>query len=60
MYPFREHIKYCSPVMKRLHDFSLNVTEENIEILASTSKGERYLMTLEALWIRELVPGIET
>ena len=32
--------------------------EENNETLASSSKDEHYLMTLGALWIQELEPGI--
>ena len=32
----------------------------NIVILASTSMDERYLMTVKALWIRELEPVVNT
>ena len=33
---------------------------DDFEILASSSRGEDYLLTLEALWIRELDPKINT
>ena len=30
------------------------ITQNSVDILGSTSKGEVHLLTLEALWIREL------
>ena len=33
-----------------------NITYNDVEILGATSKGEMHLLTLEALWIRELKP----
>ena len=38
----------------------MNITIENIEIFTSSSKVERYLMTLEALLMRDLVLGVNT
>ena len=37
--------------MKQFHDCSINITEEDIEILPSTSRSARYLMTMEASWV---------
>ena len=33
---------------------------ENVDILHSTSRGENYLLTLEALYIRERKPTLNT
>ena len=34
--------------------------EKDIEILAQATRGESYLMTLEALWIKEERPKLNT
>ena len=57
---FREYIKDSHPFVKHFRDSSIKFTEEDIEILASTSNGERCLMTLEALWMRDLELVIDT
>ena len=36
------------------------ITEESVEILGATSRGEMHLLTLEAQWIRELKPYLNT
>ena len=36
------------------------VSYEDFEILASSARSEDFLQTLEALWIRELDPKINT
>ena len=35
-------------------------SEDNVSILSATSQGEVHLLTLEALWIREIKPDINT
>ena len=47
---------------RRLNKCNTSVTEEHIDILASTSKGEVHLLTLETLsiYILELEPEINT
>jgi hypothetical protein len=57
---FREHTTNQGPMRQHLHQCEATLTTKDVEILASTSRGEGYLMTLEALWIRELEPGINT
>ena len=52
--------KKDKPVYKHLTQCNAKVTCDDFEILASSSRGEDYLMTLEALWIRELNPTINT
>ena len=53
---FREHTKTMGPMGYRLQQCNTTLTDDNVDILASTSRGEGYLMTLEALWIQELEP----
>ena len=36
------------------------LTEECVSVLGATSKGEVTLLTLEALWIREVKPQLNT
>ena len=57
---FREHTKNPGPVKTHLSNCNTTITEEHIDILASTSRGEGYLLTLEALYIQELEPKINT
>ncbi len=48
--PIAKHAKHCKEM----------VSGENFEILASSSRSKDYLVTLEALWIKELAPKINT
>ena len=57
---FREHINNSGPVKHHLTKCKTRMTEENVSVLGSTNKGEVHLLTLEALWIRELQPAINT
>ena len=45
---------------KHLAACKTNLTEEDVDILKATARGEAYLLTLEALFIRELMPRINT
>ena len=56
----REHTKNPGPVKTHLRNCNTSITEEHIDILESTSRGEGYLLTLEALFIQELEPKINT
>ena len=38
----------------------ISLKEENVTILSSTSKVDTYLMTLEALFIQEIIPKLNT
>ena len=57
---FREHINNQGPMKHHSTKCRTPVTTENVEILASTSRGEGHLMTLEALYIQELELAINT
>ena len=48
--PVGRHFKCCRRKLKDCH----------VEILAQTTRGETYRLTLEALWIKELRPAINT
>ena len=52
---FKEHLKK-GPVKAHLEKCVGSFALENIDILGSTSRGEMHLLTLEALWIREVEP----
>ena len=58
--PHREHTKNPGPVKTHIRNCNTTINEEHIDILASTSRGEGYLLTLEALFIQELEPKINT
>ena len=57
---FREHTKNQGPMRHHLQECNATLKDDNVDILAATARGEGYLMTLEALWIRELKPAINT
>ena len=57
---FREHINNSGPMKTHLKKCRTELSEEDAQVLTSTSRGEVFLMTYEALWIRELKPAINT
>ena len=50
----KEHQRSSSPVGNHLASCNVDVTIDDVTILVKTSKSEDYLMTLEALWIKEI------
>ena len=57
---FREHINNQGPIKHHLTLCKVKMNEENVDILSQTSRGEQYLLTLEALWINNIKPEINT
>ena len=57
---FDEHLSPSKAVKKHMIECGSEITVDNVEILKTTSKGEDYLLTLEALFITELKPKINT
>ena len=57
---FREHKSRKGPVKTHFAQCQVAVEMNNVEILASTQKGERHLLTLEALFIRDIKPVLNT
>ena len=48
------------PVKDHAVDCDIDLSYNDVDILSSTSRGEFYLLTLEALWIRDIKPCINT
>ena len=57
---FKEHLQKAGPMKTHLARCNTTLTDEHVEILQTTSRGEGYLLTLEALHIRERKPEINT
>ena len=57
---FKEHTQKAGPMKTHLQQCGATLTEEHVEILQMTSRGEDFLLTLEALHIREHKPQINT
>ena len=55
-----EHNYKAGPLKTHLQKCRATLTGDNVEILHSTSRGESYLLTLEALYIRERKPNLNT
>ena len=45
---------------KQIKSTNTTLTDDDVEILHRTSRGESYLLTLEALYIRERKPVLNT
>ena len=56
----REHSNRKGPVKEHMAKCETDWSEDNVSILSATSQGEVHLLTLEALWIREIKPVINT
>ena len=57
---FREHKNNTGPVKTHFHSCDVELTMQYVNILKSTIKSEKHLLTLESLFIRELCPTINT
>ena len=55
---FKEHQQRGGPIRQHLALCNTNITEDNVDILQSSARGEAFLLTLEALHIKELKPTI--
>ena len=57
---FKEHIQKKGPMKEHLRKCRNKLTEDDVEILISSARSEGHLLTLEALFIKELKPRINT
>ena len=57
---FREHINLDGPLKLHLAKCAARLTEDDIEILESSTRNEQHLLTLEALFIRDTKPKLNT
>ena len=55
-----EHNHKAGPLKTHLQKCGATLTGDHVEILHATSRGESYLLTLEALYIRERKPTLNT
>ena len=56
---FKEHLSR-HPMKTHLAECRAEINEQNAVILHQTARGEEYRLTLEALYIREIKPTINT
>ena len=57
---FREHASNKGPVKTHFHECNTEPREKDVDILAYTSRGMKYLLTLEALFINDIRPSLNT
>ena len=57
---FKEHQNRPQAVRNHIRECGVNITMENVQLLKSSSRGEEHLLTLEALFIEESKPKINT
>ena len=57
---FQEHKTKAGPIKTHVASCRTKLTSDDIKILQQTAKGEQFLLTLEALHIREMKPTINT
>ena len=57
---YREHKVNSGPMLTHITSCGVKLTDEDIEILGTHKKSEQHLLTLEALFLRELNPKINT
>ena len=56
----KEHIQRKGPMRTHLELCGATLLDDNVEILQASARGEGYLLTLEALYIKEVKPTINT
>ena len=57
---FKEHISNKGPVKTHFENCAITPRDENISVLGSMNRGDGRLLTLEALFIKELSPTLNT
>ena len=57
---FREHLQRAGPIKHHMKLCGSTLLEDDVNILKASARGETYLLTLEALFIREVKPALNT
>ena len=57
---FSEHLTRKGPVKAHMTECHIALDQSNVQILGSTARGEKHLLTLEALFQNELKPTLNT
>ena len=55
-----EHVHKAGPMKTHITQCHTTLTDDDVDILHSTARGENFLLTLEALYIRERRPTLNT
>ena len=56
----KEHLQRAGPMKSHLAQYNATLTSDQVDIIHYTSRGESFLLTLEALHIRERKPSFNT
>ena len=57
---FKEHVGNKGPLKTNFDSCAITPTENNVSIIDRTNRGDGRLLTLEALFIKELTPVLNT
>ena len=57
---FKEHIGNKGPIKSHFENCAITPTDDNVSILGRMDKGDGRLLTLEALYIKEIGPVLNT
>ncbi len=57
---YKEHTRPSAPVRKHFDGCAAHLSFENMDTLKSSARGEAHLLTMEALFIEEMKPSINT
>ena len=57
---FTEHLQRAGPIKKHMGVCEGSFTVDDVTILGSTCRGEKYLLTLEALFQNDIKPSLNT
>ena len=57
---YKEHTRPSAPVRQHFDACSVHLSFDHMDILKFSSRGEAHLLTMEALYIEELKPSINT
>ena len=57
---FTEHLQKAGPIKRHKGICDVEFTSEDVTILGTNCRGEKYLLTLEALFQNEIKPSLNT
>ena len=57
---YKEHTRPSAPVRKHFDNCAVSLSFDNMDVLKSSARGEAHLLTMEALYIEEMKPIINT
>ena len=57
---YKEHTRPSAPVRQHFDNCAVSLSFDNMDVLKSSARGEAHLLTMEALYIEEMKPVINT